>query len=153
MRARRAGSSGYSMPDRRVRRPSRAESFFFSSREKSPPGGGDGRGVFWAALWGEPVCSRARWVGARAFGPAAAAVGQRGAKADELRQVLVERAEAVMYPRADGRQRPLEGVPAGVELQLGAVVVVGGPQGTDHGNVVDAVADVRPPVADLDAAL
>ena len=42
---------------------------------------------------------------------------------------------------------------AGVELQLGAVVVVGRPHRADDGEVVDALADVRPPVADLDAAL
>ena len=36
---------------------------------------------------------------------------------------------------------------------LRAVVVVGRPHRADDGDVVDAVADVRPPVADLDAAL
>ena len=83
---------------------------------------------------------------------AAAAIGDRRAQHDELRQVVVERAQSVMDPRADRRKLPFEHVPAGVELQLGAVVVVGRPHRTDHGDVVDAGADVRPPVADLDAA-
>ena len=58
-----------------------------------------------------------------------------------------------MNPRADRRKLPFEHVPAGVELQLGPVVVVGRPHRADHGEVVDARADVRPPVADLDARL
>ena len=69
---------------------------------------------------------------------AAAAVGDRRAQDDELRQVVVERAEAVVDPRADRRERPFEHVPAGVELELGAVVVVGGPHRADDGDVVDA---------------
>jgi hypothetical protein len=40
-----------------------------------------------------------------------------------------------------------------VELRLGAVVVVGGVHRADDGQVVDAGAEVRQPVADLDAAL
>ena len=84
---------------------------------------------------------------------AAAAIGDRRAQHDELRQVVVERAEAVVDPRADRGKLPLEHVPAGVELELGAVVVVGRPHRADDGDVVDAVAEVRPPVADLDAAL
>src|SRR5262249_24575140 len=54
-------------------------------------------------------------------------------------------------PRANGRKRPFEHVPAGVELQLRAVVVVAGPERADDGDLVDAFGDVRPPVADLDA--
>ena len=44
-------------------------------------------------------------------------------------------------------------MPAGVELELGAVVVVGRPHRADDGEVVDAGAHVRPPVADLEPAL
>ena len=96
-------------------------------------------------------------VGAEVVGPvssaSAAAVGDGRAQDDELRQVVVERAQAVVDPRADGREIPLEHVAAGVELELGAVVVVGGPHRADDGDVVDAVAQVGPPVADLDPAL
>jgi len=43
-------------------------------------------------------------------------------------------------------------VPPGVELKLGAMIVIGGPEGADDGEVVDAVSQVGPPVADLQAA-
>jgi hypothetical protein len=39
-----------------------------------------------------------------------------------------------------------------MKLDLGAVVVVGGPHGANDGDVVDATADVREPVADRNAA-
>ena len=42
---------------------------------------------------------------------------------------------------------------AGQKLHLGAVVVVGRVHRADDGDVVDTPAQVRPPVADLDAAL
>ena len=58
-----------------------------------------------------------------------------------------------MDPGAQRRELAVEHVPAGVELRLRAVVVVGGVHRADHGDVVDAAADVRQPVADLDAAL
>ena len=83
----------------------------------------------------------------------AAAVGDRRAHHHELRQVVVERAQAVADPRADRGKDSFEHVPAGVELQLGAVIVVGRPHRADDGQVVDARADVRPPVADLDPGL
>jgi hypothetical protein len=54
---------------------------------------------------------------------------------------------------ADGREEALEDVPAGVELELGRVVVVGGPHRAHHRQAVHAAGQVRPPVADLDAAL
>ena len=98
----------------------------------------------------DAVVLRAEVAGAVAA-HAAAAVGDRRAQHDELRQVVVERAQAVVDPRADRRELALEHVPAGVELELGAVVVVGRPHRADDGDVVDAVAHVRPPVADLDA--
>ena len=40
-----------------------------------------------------------------------------------------------------------------MELKLGPVVVVRRPHRTDHGDVVDARAEMRPPVADFDPAL
>src|SRR5204862_2355 len=59
---------------------------------------------------------------------AAAAIAGRRAEYDILRQVLVESAQAIVDPRADGRISSFADMPAGVPLQLGAVVVVGGPQ-------------------------
>ncbi len=58
-----------------------------------------------------------------------------------------------MDPRADRRELTLEHVPASVELKLGAMIVVGRPHRADDGDLVDARADVRPPVADLDSGL
>ncbi len=75
------------------------------------------------------------------------------AEEDELRQILVERPEAVVDPRADDRLPFVEGVPAVVHLELGAVVVVGGVHRAHQGNVVDAAGEVRQPVANLGAAL
>ena len=43
-----------------------------------------------------------------------------------------------MDPRADRGELPFERVPAGVELELGPVVVVGRPHRADDGDVVDA---------------
>ena len=48
----------------------------------------------------------------------AAAIGDRSAQHDELRQVFVERAQAVMHPRADRRKEAVEPMAAGVELEL-----------------------------------
>ena len=72
---------------------------------------------------------------------------------DELRQVVVERAESVVHPGAERRELAVEHVPAGVELRLGAVIVVGRVHRADDGDVVDAASHVRHPVAHLDAAL
>ena len=58
-----------------------------------------------------------------------------------------------MHPRAQRRIFAVEHVPAGVKLRLGAVVVVSGVHGADEGNIVHALAEVRPPIADLDPAL
>src|SRR5262249_41156040 len=64
-----------------------------------------------------------------------------------LRQVGVERTQAVGGPRADGRVRAaLADVPARVPLQLRPVVVVRGPQRTHHGDVIGTRPDVFPPV-------
>ena len=84
---------------------------------------------------------------------AAAAVRRSVAEHDELREVIVQRAQPVVRPRADRGEVAFELEAAGVKLQLRAVVVVGGPHRADDGHVVDALAHVRPPVADLDSAL
>src|SRR5262249_2329188 len=84
---------------------------------------------------------------------AATAVAGRHAEDGILWQGLVERAQAVADPRADGRVGALADVPARVPLELGAVVIVGGPQGANHGEVVGTAADVLPPVGDHEAGL
>ena len=58
-----------------------------------------------------------------------------------------------MDPGADGRVAAVEQVSAGEEFHLGAVVIVGREHRPDHGDVVDAAAEVRPPVADRGPAL
>ena len=58
-----------------------------------------------------------------------------------------------MDPGADGGNTAVEHVATREELQLGAVIVVGGPHRADHRHVVDQFTSVRPPVADLDSAL
>ena len=73
------------------------------------------------------------------------------AQEHELRQVLVERAQAVMDPRAEHRLRLVERVAAVVHLELGGVVVVGRVHRPDDRHVVDARRQVRQPVADFDA--
>ena len=81
-----------------------------------------------------------------------ACIKETRAHVDELREILVQRAEAVIHPGADRRFLHIEHVPARVELHLRAVVVVRRPHGADHGNIIHAVPEVREPVADLDAA-
>src|SRR5687767_14617046 len=78
-------------------------------------------------------------------------IRERTAEHDELRQVLVQRAEPVMDPRAERRKEAIQQVPAGVELQLRSVVVVRGPHGADEGDVVELRPDVRPLVSNFDA--
>jgi hypothetical protein len=82
---------------------------------------------------------------------AAATVAGRFAEDDVGGQVFVHRTEAVVDPGAEGGQVAVEDVAAGVELQDGAVVVVGGPGGADQRHFVHLVADVGEPVGDEDA--
>ena len=58
-----------------------------------------------------------------------------------------------MNPGADRGEKPLEDMAARMKLQLGGVVVVCGPGRANDGQIVDAIADMRKPVADFDAAL
>jgi hypothetical protein len=93
---------------------------------------------------------------AAAVGPgAAAAIGDGLAQDDELREVLVQRREAVGGPGADGGEgAALAGVAAVLEGELGAVVVVDRPQRADDGDVIGAgLADLLEPIADEQAAL
>ncbi len=75
----------------------------------------------------------------------------RTAEDDELGQVLVERAQAVVGPAAEARLGLVEAVPAGVDLVLGRVVVVGRPQVADEDEVIDTAGEVRPPIGDRDS--
>ena len=61
---------------------------------------------------------------------------------DELRQVVVERAQPVVHPGAQRGELAVQHVPAGMELRLGPVVVVGGVHRADEGDVVGTGADV-----------
>src|SRR5207244_3256828 len=84
---------------------------------------------------------------------AAAAIARRRAEHDVLRQILIERAQAIANPRADRRKGALARMPAGVPGELSAVVVVIGPQRAHDGDVVRAFADVPPPIRDHEPAL
>src|SRR5439155_584778 len=84
---------------------------------------------------------------------AAAAIAGRRAEHDVLRQILIERAEAVIDPRANGRERAFADMAAGVPRELSAMVVVIGPKRAYDGDVVRAFADVPPPVGDHEARL
>ena len=76
---------------------------------------------------------------ARPMAPqSAATIRNRRADHDEARQVIAQRAEPIVNPRADRRKLALEHVPAGVELKLGSVVVVCRPHRANHSHVVDA---------------
>ena len=72
---------------------------------------------------------------------------------DELRQVVAQGTESVVDPRAEGRIAAVEQVPAREEFHLGAVVIVGREHRPDHGDVVNTIAQMRPPVTDGDPAL
>ena len=98
------------------------------------------------------VVSRAEIVGSMCP-DATAAIGDRRAHHDELRQRVVQRTESVIHPRANRRVRSFERMPAGVKLKLCSVIVVGRPHRPHDGQVVRALADVRPPIADLQPAL
>ena len=140
------------MPARRLSRPSRPNSAACSSRAHARARRDERQRLL--AVGVEPDAGVLGPEVGRAMRPrAAAAIAGRLAQHDVLRQVLVERAQAVGDPRADRGMRPFADVPAGVELELGAVVVVGRPERADDGDVVGARADVLPPVADLQAAL
>src|SRR6266540_1830731 len=58
-----------------------------------------------------------------------------------------------MHPGTDGREAAVEQVPAGQELKLGPVVVVGRPHRAEDDELVHTGAEMWPPVTDLGAAL
>ena len=80
-------------------------------------------------------------------------VKETRAHANELRQVLVQRSESIVDPGADRGNSRIKHVTPGMKLNLGSVIVVGGPHGSNDRDVIDSRTDVRKPVADFDPAL
>jgi len=84
---------------------------------------------------------------------AAAAIARRRAEDDVFGQVLIERAQPVAGPRANGRIGALARVPAGVVLEHRPVIVMRSPERTDDRDIVRMGAGMPPPIADEQAAL
>ena len=137
MRAFKAGSSGYSTARSLLSRPTRSKPAFCSADVQLAFGLAVVERVGRIDADRHGVVRRAEVVAV--LGVPVLALAHR----DELRQVVVERAEPVVNPGAERRKLAVEHVPAGVELRLGAVVVVGGVHRADDGDVVDATAEVR----------
>src|SRR5262245_49853275 len=83
----------------------------------------------------------------------ATTIAGRLSQHDKGRQVVVERTEAIVHPGAERWQIAIEDVAAGVELEDGAMVVVGGPSGSDQRHLMHQVAHVGEPVADSHSIL
>src|SRR5436190_14417011 len=75
------------------------------------------------------------------------------ADGNELRQIVIERAEAIVHPGAEGWKLSIEHVASGMELGLGTVIAICGPHRTDEGNTVHVSSGMREPVAHFNAAL
>ena len=58
-----------------------------------------------------------------------------------------------MHPRANRRKHAVKFIAARVKLQLRAVIDVICPHRPHNRQIIDAIADVRPPIADFDSAL
>ena len=71
----------------------------------------------------------------------------------ERREVVIQRPQSPVHPRAKRGMVPVEDVMPRVEFVLCGVVVVGAPDRTDDGEAVGLGADVRPPVGHLNATL
>ena len=70
---------------------------------------------------------------------------------DELGEILVERAEAIIDPGAEGGEFTIEGIAPAMELGLCHVIAVGGPHGADDGEAIGVAGDVGEPVGDFEA--
>lgn len=70
---------------------------------------------------------------------------------DELGEILVERAEAIIDPGAEGGEFAIEGIAPAMELGLCHVIAVGGPHGADDGEAIGVAGDVGEPVGDFEA--
>jgi hypothetical protein len=57
-----------------------------------------------------------------------------------------------MHPRTDGGKVTIDAMPPRMELKLSAVIAVFGPHRADDRQIIDAIADVRPPVAHFNPA-
>ena len=71
---------------------------------------------------------------------------------NKLRQVLVQRPQSPGDPGSKGRYTFIKHVPTGNKLNLSAVIIVRRPHRPNERDVVSTTANVRKPVADLDAA-
>jgi len=77
------------------------------------------------------------------------AVAQR----DKLRQVVIQRSQSVMHPRAERRIFAVEHVATGMKLRLRSVIVVGRVHRSNHCNIINAVSNMGHPVAQFDPAV
>ena len=75
------------------------------------------------------------------------------AHGNELRQVLVERTESVMNPGAEVWEISVVLVASGVKLRLSSMIAVCGPEGSNEGQFVSVLGDMREPIADFHTAL
>ena len=72
---------------------------------------------------------------------------------DVLRQVVVQRPQPIVHPRPEVGKIAIVLVSPRVELRLGAMVAVGGPQRPHHRQPINLAGGVWEPVAHLDATL
>src|SRR5258706_2124913 len=90
----------------------------------------------------------------RPMGPgAAAAIARWHAEDNELRQVFIQRPETVTDPRTERGMRAFANMAARLKGELSTMIVVEGPKGTDHRDVIRAFADAFKPVAHDKSAL
>ena len=95
-------------------------------------------GLFWTR--GGQTLGMLAWKIRAVRANAAAAIGDRRPQHDEPWQILVERSQAIVHPRADRGELSFEHVPPRVKLELRTVIVVGGPHRPHHRQVVGARA-------------
>ena len=84
---------------------------------------------------------------------AAATISRGHAEHHVLRQVFVDRSQAVADPRADRRMLQLARMAARLPGQLRAVIVMNGPERAHHREIVRAFANVFEPIAHDQPAL
>src|ERR1051326_8974062 len=142
------------MPARWFNLPSRLRFSTCSAAVMAPPAGGREKRRGFLRAPAEPNAAVLGTEIGRAMGEgAAAAIARRYAEHDVFRQVLVHRTQPITHPGAQGRMLQFPRVPAGLPRQLRAVIVVNGPEGPHHGQVIRTGADVPEPVAHHQPAL
>jgi len=72
---------------------------------------------------------------------------------DELRQILIHGPQSIGHPRADGRETPVQHVATGMKLNLRAMIVIRGPHGTQHRDVIRTAPHMRKPMTEFKARL